>query len=185
VVLRIVLLLSLAVVLLLMGLVLLWRSKRKRGETGLPQGRVVYDDTGAWQVCPRPLFSRRYLLAGKPDYIVAQGNYLVPVEVKPRRTAARPYLSDILQLAAYCLLIEDNFDKAPPYGIIKYAARTFPVEYTPELRRRLLATMEGMRRDLITAEVAPSHKNAQRCRACGHREQCQARVEETAESALV
>ncbi len=170
-------LLSLALVLLLSGLALLWRSKVQRRHTGLPQGRVVYDDMGAWQACPRPLYSRRYLLAGKPDYVVAQGRYLIPVEVKPRRTAPRPYLSDILQLAAYCLLIEDSFDRKPPYGIIRYAAATFPVEYTSDLRRRLLATMESMRRDLVAPKVSPSHEDARRCRACGHREQCEARLE--------
>ncbi len=182
---HIVFLLSLAAVLLLSGLALLWRSRIERGHTGLPRGRIVYDDTGAWQVCPHPLFSRRYLLAGKPDYVVAQGHYLIPVEVKPRRTASRPYLSDILQLVAYCLLIEDNFDRTPPYGIIRYAAATFPVEYTSELRRRLLATMESMRRDLVAPEVSPSHEDARRCRACGHREQCGARLEGAAEGDLL
>ncbi len=169
--------LSVAVLLLGAGLFLLWSARGKRRQTGVPMGRVVYDDTGAWQECPRPLYSRRYLLAGKPDYIVAQDENLIPVEVKPRRTAARPHLSDVLQLAAYCLLIEDNFDRAPPYGILKYATATFPVEYTPQLRRQLLVTMESMRDDLDTAEVAPSHNHPGRCRACGYREHCRVRLD--------
>lgn len=169
--------LSLSAVLLAAGLFLLWSARKRRRQTGVPVGRVVYDDTGAWQECPRPLYSRRHLLAGKPDYIVAQGENLIPVEVKPRRTAARPYLSDILQLAAYCLLIEDNFDRAPPYGILKYATDTFPVEFTPQLRRQLLVTMETMRDDLASAEVAPSHNHPGRCRACGYREDCRARLD--------
>ena len=169
--------LSVAVLLLAAGLFLLWSARGKRRQTGVPMGRVVYDDTGAWQECPRPLYSRRYLLAGKPDYIVAQGEDLIPVEVKPRRTAAKPYLSDVLQLAAYCLLIEDNFDRAPPYGILKYATATFPVEYTPQLRRQLLVAMESMRDDLDTTEVAPSHNHPGRCRACGYREHCRVRLD--------
>jgi CRISPR-associated exonuclease Cas4 len=158
--------------LLTAGLVLLWFSRRRRRETGVPVGRVVYDDTGAWQECPIPLFSQRYLLAGKPDYIVARGDHLIPVEVKPRRVARRPYLSDVLQLAAYCLLIEENFEQTPPYAILKYATDTFPMEYTPQLRRQLLTTMESMRRDLTNAEVAPNHHSPRRCRACGYREHC-------------
>ena len=178
-------LLSVAVLLFLTGMLLLWRAKGRRAETGLPQGSVVYDDTGAWQECPRPLFSRRYLLAGKPDYIVAQGEYLIPVEVKPRRTGAKPYPSDILQLAAYCLLIEDNFDRVPPYGIIKYEGATFPVEYTPRLRHELLATMERMKRDLRATQVDPSHGNPRRCRACGHRDRCRQGLEEAGERYLL
>jgi CRISPR-associated exonuclease Cas4 len=170
------LLMTIPLVLLIVGLVLLWWSRAKREGTGLPQGRVIYDDTGAWQECPRALFSRRYLLTGKPDYIVAQGEDLIPVEVKPRRSAEQPYDSDRLQLAAYCLLIEDNFGKAPPYGIIKYSGATFAIEYTAQLRRQLLDTMQYMRRDLRGAPVPPSHDNPRRCHACGHREHCEGRL---------
>lgn len=165
---------SIPLLLLIVGLVLLWWARSKQEETGLPRGRVVYDDTGAWQECPQPLFSRRYLLTGKPDYIVARDEDLIPVEVKPRRSAEKPYDSDILQLAAYCLLIEDKFGRTPPYGIIKYDQATFAIEYTPQLRRHLLDTMENMRRDLRAAEVPPSHGNPRRCYACGHQEHCEA-----------
>ena len=161
-----------AALLVLVGALLVWRGRSRWKEAGLPRGRVVYDDTGAWQECPSPLFSERHLLAGKPDYVVARGEHLIPVEVKPGRIAGRPYLSDVLQLAAYCLLVEENFDQPPPYAILKYATATFPVEYTPQLRRQLLVTMESMRRDLTKAEVAPNHHSHRRCRACGHREQC-------------
>jgi CRISPR-associated exonuclease Cas4 len=170
--------LGLAVLLVLAGAMLVWSARRQRRESGVPLGRVIYDDTGAWQECPRPLFSARYLLAGKPDYIVERDAHLIPVEVKPRRTAARPYASDILQLAAYCLLIEENHDRIPPYGILKYRSRTFPIEYTPQLRRRLLSAMDSMRRDLHEEVVRPSHGSIRRCRACGHWDHCQARLEE-------
>ena len=169
---QIMILLGVGVLLLTAGLLVLWLAGHWRRETGVPHGRIVYDDTGAWQECPSPLFSQRYLLAGKPDYVVARGEHLIPVEVKPRRTAGRPYLSDVLQLAAYCLLVEDNFEGMPPYGILKYATATFPVEYTARLRRQLLATMESMRHDLTTAEVAPNHHSPRRCGACGHRGHC-------------
>jgi CRISPR-associated exonuclease Cas4 len=169
-------LLGVAALLVTAGLLLLWLARHRRRQTGVPRGRVIYDDTGAWQECPSPLFSQRYLLAGKPDYIVARGERAIPVEVKPGRTAGRPYLSDVLQLAAYCLLIEESFGQTPPYGILKYATASFPVEYTPQLRRQLLATMESMRRDLTTSEVAPSHRSARRCDACGHREHCGERL---------
>ena len=162
--------------LLLTGGLLVWRGRGKWREAGLPRGKVVYDDTGAWQECPTPLFSPGHLLAGKPDYVVAKGEYLIPVEVKPGRKATRPYPSDILQLAAYCLLVEENYDRVPPYGILKYQTATFPIEYTPQLRRQLFATMERMRGDLLREEVGPSHDNPRRCGACGHREHCELRL---------
>lgn len=162
--------------LLLVGGLLVWRGRSRWTGAGLPRGKVVYDDTGAWQECPKPLFSRRHLLAGKPDYIVARGEYLIPVEVKPTRKATRPYASDALQLAAYCLLIEENYDRIPPYGILRYQTSTFPIEWTPDLRRRLLVSMEEMRSDLLREDVVPSHESPGRCRACGHRDHCQERL---------
>lgn len=170
-------LMSLALVLLIVGLVLLWWARARRKTTGLPPGRVVYDDTGAWRECPRPLFSRRYLLAGKPDYIVSRGEDLIPVEVKPLRSAEQPYDSDVLQLAAYCLLIEDEFGRPPPHGILKYSRASFAIEYTPGLRRHLLHTMEQMRCHLRADQVSPSHDNPRRCQACGYREHCDERLD--------
>ena len=53
-----------------LGLWLLLRATATRQEAGLPEGRVTYVDTGAWDRCERPLFSRRHRLTGRPDYLV-------------------------------------------------------------------------------------------------------------------
>jgi len=162
--------------LLALGLLLLWLARRGRARSGLPQGRVVYTDTGGWGRLERPLFSRQFLLTGKPDYLVADGSDVIPVEVKSSRTPAQPYPSHILQLAAYCLLVEECYGRRPPYGIIKYADRTFEVDYTPELEDELLATMDLMRADLANGGTPRSHDEVRRCRACGYRQHCDQRL---------
>jgi CRISPR-associated exonuclease Cas4 len=163
--------------LLAAGLLLLWLAQRGRARSGLPQGRVVYTDTGGWGRLERPLFSHEFRLTGKPDYLVADGADIIPVEVKSGRAPAQPYPSHILQLAAYCLLVEECHGRQPPYGIIKYADRTFEVDYTPELEDELLATLDDMRADLADEDASRSHDEARRCRACGHRERCDQRLE--------
>jgi len=167
-----VILLACALLLLVGSLFLFRRARRLREQTGLPQGRVIYADTGAWNRCERPLFSRRYLLTGKPDYLVDDGKTKIPVEVKHTRCPASPYRSHVLQLAAYCLLVEEEYGQPPPYGIIKYRDRTYAVEYTPQLRAQLLSTLAEMRQNLIAGDVGPSHTNPNRCRSCGYREVC-------------
>lgn len=159
---------------LLLGVawLLLRQAGTIRQQTGLPQGRVVYSDTGAWSRVERPLFSRRYLLTGRPDYVVTEHGTWVPVEVKPRRTALQPYPSDILQLAAYCLLIEEIYGEAPSYGLIKYRDRTFAIDYTPELRQELLALLDDMREDRRSSDVPRNHESPARCRACGYQSVC-------------
>ena len=166
-------LLAFLVILLLVAALALLRSARaRRRRAGLPPGRVIYADTGAWGRCERPLFSRRYLLTGKPDYLVEEKGRLIPVEVKPTASPSTPYRSHVLQLAAYCLLVEEEYGRRPPYGIIKYRDRAFAVDYTPQLQAQLLGTLADMRSRLSAADVPPSHANPNRCRRCGYREVC-------------
>ncbi|MFN8483864.1 MAG: Dna2/Cas4 domain-containing protein [Anaerolineae bacterium] len=169
-------LLLLAVLLLAAGVALLVLSRRARAATGLPEGRVIVSDTSGWKRMDAPLVSRRYGLVGKPDYIVEVGGQITPVEVKPNRRAETPYLSDVLQLAAYCLLIEDAWGKSPREGLLRYADRTFAVDWTPALRQVLIETLGDMRADMRAPSVARDHDEAGRCAACGVREHCDQRL---------
>jgi CRISPR-associated exonuclease Cas4 len=159
---------------LIIALALFLSARRQRAQTGLPYGaRIVYADTGAWKKVERPLFARRYGLTGKPDYIVAERGATIPVEVKPNRVASAPRKSDTLQLAAYALLVEENFGAAPAYGLLKYRDAVFQAELTDELRARLLNTLAAMRRDFAARDVARSHAEPRRCRACGYCDECE------------
>jgi CRISPR-associated exonuclease Cas4 len=152
----------------------LWHAARKTiAQAGLSvHARVIASDTGAWKSLERPLFSSRYQLTGKPDYIVQVNGATIPVEVKPNRVAREPYESDVLQLAAYGLLIQEALGAAPAFGLLKYRDEVFQIALTDELRAQLLAVMDQMRRDFAVRDVAASHSQSQRCRACGYRDQC-------------
>lgn len=158
--------------LLLAGAVLLWLARRLRARSGLPAGRVVAADVGSWRRLDHPLFSRRYGLTGRPDYVVADGADLVPVEVKSARAPARPYASHVLQLAAYCLLVAETSGRRPPYGILRYADRPFRIPYTRELEEQLIEVLEAMRDDLAAGDAPRRHRDPRRCAACGYREVC-------------
>jgi CRISPR-associated exonuclease Cas4 len=167
-----------AVVLAGVGLWLLIRARSAYRHTGLPAGRITYVDTGAWHRCERPLFSARYRLTGKPDYLVDGPAGVIPVEVKSGPAPQQPYLAHVLQLAAYCLLVEEQVSQAVPYGIIKYADKAFEVSFTPALRAQLMDTCEAMRHGLRADDegVKRSHAEPQRCLGCGYRGQCDQRL---------
>ncbi len=167
----------LALAILLFGIVLLWQSNRQRRQAGLPGGRVVYTDTRAWGMVEKPLYDHALGLTGKPDYLVERNGQLIPVEVKTGRTPEAPYDSHIYQVAAYCLLVEKTFGKRPAYGLIHYPHRDFAVDYTPELESALLEQLAEMRRDEVRRNVARSHEQATRCRACGFRKVCDQRLD--------
>jgi CRISPR-associated exonuclease Cas4 len=165
-----------ALILGALGLWLLIRAVMARRQTGLPAGRVAYVDTGAWGRCERPLFSNLHRLTGRPDYLVQMGQDLIPVEVKSGAAPGQPYPAHILQLAAYCLLVEEQEGRAPPYGILKYDDEAYEVDYTPGLRTELLQILQEIRRDLAARDVRRSHDEPGRCQGCGYREGCAERL---------
>lgn len=165
-------LLALGLLSLLAGLALLWQARRARNQTGLPSGEVVYSDTGDWTQCVRPLFAQRYRLTGRPDYIVRSHGEMTPVEVKSTRGLVQPYHSHVLQLMAYCLLLEEHEGRRPAYGLLHYPDRTFRIPYSPAARSQLLDVVAQLRADLHADDVARDHPDARRCHYCGLRANC-------------
>src|SRR5438874_584939 len=90
-------------------LALLWAG-RLRSASGLPDGEIISHDTMATKR-GKPLFSARYALTGTPDYVVRISGGLVPVEIKPGRDESEPRDSHLLQVLAYCLLLEESEGK--------------------------------------------------------------------------
>jgi hypothetical protein len=97
---------------ILVGIILLliaWLMRRQARRQIGPSlsGRILYTDTEANR---ETLTSDRYNLSGKPDYILEERGELIPVERKSRAIHSRgPYNSERLQLAAYCLLVEERY----------------------------------------------------------------------------
>lgn len=162
--------------LILIALVLFWLAARQRRASGLPSGRILYQDTGLWRKVEKPLFDPLSGLTGKPDYLVEQDGASIPVEVKSRWAPPAPYDSHIYQLAAYCLLVTRVSGKRPPYGIIRYRNRSFAIDYTPELEARLLDLLAEMHQQERQGQPDRSHQDAMRCARCGYRSACDQRL---------
>jgi CRISPR-associated exonuclease Cas4 len=161
-----------ALALAVLAVFLIWQSARRRKQSGLPQGRVIYSDTGLWGVVEKPFYDADLGLTGKPDYVIDQKGVDIPVEVKSGYAPSEPHSSHIFQLAAYLALIERSTGKRPPYGILHYRNRTFAVDYTPELENELLDLLAEMRVQAKRGEADRSHEEAGRCARCGYRSIC-------------
>ena len=140
-------LLIFALLLLAAGVAAIWWGRRMWQNTGLPAGEVVYSDTGAEQAVFEPLVSPRYGLVGKPDYLVeikgTRGPLRVPMEVKSRKRPATPAAGHILQLGAYCLIVEDLYGQRPTHGYLRYADATLEIPFTDALRTQVLTAARG------------------------------------------
>ena len=146
-----------------------------RQKNGILRGEVIYSDLDR---PAQPLYSLSLALSGKPDYIVRdKKGSLIPVEIKSGR-AKQPHRGHMLQLAAYCLLVEENYDVAVPYGILVYAdKRQHKIEFDKHLRADLVRTIEEMRRAPESRPPQRGHSQRQKCRCCSFSQSCQSRLD--------
>jgi CRISPR-associated exonuclease Cas4 len=119
------------------------------------------------------LVSHVHGLTGKPDYILKASDELIPVERKSRVvSAAGAYEGEILQLAAYCMLVEEHFGKPVRRGQLAYQNRSMEVAFVEELRGRLLNALAALRLAESNGDIARNHNSPARCRGCGYRRTC-------------
>ena len=139
---------------------------------GLPGGSVVSSDTGMRELPARRLYSARYDLSGKPDYLVATRQGLVPVGGQTRAHGHRA--SQISPAASAGLLpaARGGRGQAAPYGLLRYA-ETFKVDYNIQTRAHLLGVIEEMRRAKQQDDVHRSHEQPAPAAGCGYREVCE------------
>lgn len=105
--------------------------------------------------------SQEYRISGRPDDILEENGYLIPVERKKRH---RFYRSDAIQLGVYCFLMEKCWSRRPPYGyVILGNGERLKVKYDEKLKVDVLWTIVEMR--LILARVARLKKAAGVCAA--------------------
>ena len=153
--------------LILVALLLWLISKRSIASTGLPTGRIIYSDDGSWIPLDEPLFSEELNLVGRPDYVVVKGDgTIIPVEIKSSLAPNQPTEGHIMQLAAYCFLVEQNFGSRPPYGILQYRDQAYAVEYSYELEEDLETILEDMYQDMMFDKLDRDHEEWFRCQSC-------------------
>jgi CRISPR/Cas system-associated exonuclease Cas4 (RecB family) len=107
---------------------------------------------------------------------VKQNRYILPVEVKTGNHKV-PQKNHILQLAAYCQLIEDNYGGFVPYGVLVYDdTYQYKIPFDPKIRFELETTINKMRYSLKTGKITMNHSDIRRCRACSMKKYCNIKI---------
>ena len=120
-------------------------------ELDIPGYELIYTDQkgdfGSDVAVSKILFSPKYNLRGKPDFIFAKKNNFIPVEVKSGsgKNLEAPRRGDLMQLGAYFLLIEDIYGFAPVEGRILYKDALFIINNGRELKKEVLNVIEQMK----------------------------------------
>lgn len=140
----------------------------RRRETAV--GTLVAIDAGR----PAVLRSYRYRIQGRPDALreLSIGGW-VPLETKSRGSPrGGPTRSHLVQVWAYCLLVEEETGRSPPFAVVRYSDREYRVPWTRESRHELLRLRDELRRP-YDGRATPSPA---RCARCQWFPACDARV---------
>ncbi len=160
-----------ALLLLALGLILWLISRNQRKSSGLPKGELLYSDNKVLQNLPKLLHDPELELVGRPDYVIRDdAGFLIPVELKSATAPKQAYASHIVQLMAYCRLVDVHFGQRPPYGIIQYKDRAFKIAYSRKNEQKLYDLISQFRDS--SSNGKRSHNSPGRCRGCGYASIC-------------
>ena len=110
-------------------------------------------------------------LVGKPDRIVLRRGYIIPEEKKP---GLEVYDSYEAQLGAYFVLIEEHYEKRPPYGFVVLGdGRRRWIPNSENLREGVEKKVRAMQvaRTNLGTPLAGADKSG-KCKYCDHHEDC-------------
>jgi CRISPR-associated exonuclease Cas4 len=111
-------------------------------------------------------------LSGKPDYVIRKDDRYIPVELKTGLYDA-PQRNHVFQLAAYCHLLEENYNVFVPYGMLVYGNQVeYKIPFNPQVRFELENTIKKMRYLLKTSNITRNHDDPFRCKGCSMRDHC-------------
>ena len=136
----------------------------------IQDGKITYSDLSK---PGKPFFSKRYRIAGKPDYIVKKNKRYIPVEVKTG-THNDPQKNHIFQLASYCHLLEENYGGFVPYGILVYNnTYQYKIPFDPKIRFEFENTLKNMRNAMKTGRITRNHNDYYKCKNCSMQIYCE------------
>jgi len=157
-----------------------FRSAEKSAEeTGLAKDAVTVSIDGSKTVPVREYVSHRQGLAGRPDALILENGFIIPVERKPLAKKIRDRY--VAQVLVYMRLVEEFEGKKPPYGylILGPNCRRFKIENTPE-RQAWLQRMIDEMREVLEGGAAKPTPHPKKCRKCYMKDSCSFRVEDEA-----
>ena len=150
------------------------KSNKIKSENQILDGEIIYSDLNEPE---KPLISNKYKIIGKPDYVIKNKGRYIPVEIK---TGNHKTLKNnhIIQLAAYCQILEDHYKTFTASGIIFYkdTAKKYNINYDPKLRFELTSLINEIRQIQKTKKIKRNHYDIKKCINCSFRKYCKEKI---------
>lgn len=146
-------------------------ARRKRRSVGITGGATTVSIDGSKSLPLRTYVSEMQGLAGKPDALISESGFIIPIERKPLARKIRDRY--VAQLLVYMRLVEEFEGKKPPYGylILGPNCRRVKIYNTQERQKWLQKMLDEMVSILHGAEARPD-PHPRKCPKCSVRESC-------------
>lgn len=149
--------------------------RKEQNLTGLDNNAVTIGVDGLKQFPARTYVSEIQGLAGRPDALIREEGFLIPVERKPLAKKMRDRY--IAQILVYMRLIEEFEGKKPPYGYLILGAKCKKVKiYNTAERQIWLQRMINEMRQILDGAPAIAMPSLQKCRKCSVSAHCNRRA---------
>jgi CRISPR-associated protein Cas4 len=148
-------------------------ARKKRIEVGVDSSSTPVSIDGAEKGKGKQYISDIQGLAGRPDAIIKENGFFIPVETKP--LAKKLHDRYVAQLLVYMRLIEEFEGKKPPYGYLLLGPkhRRIKIENSEAKQAWLQQYIDSMQRILAGIEQAVPQPHARKCARCEVRSFCQ------------
>lgn len=155
-------------------------AKRKRNKSGLSHKAQTYGLDGSKLIPIKNYVSEIQGLAGRPDAMIIEGGYVIPVERKPLAKKLRDRY--VAQILVYMRLIEEFEGKKPPYGylILGPKCRRVKISNTEKRQEWLQGQLDEMR-SILDGNPSTPTPHPRKCQRCDVRDHCQSKTENTSQ----
>jgi len=148
-----------------------------RKDTGFEKKTVALSIDGSDGLPAKTYVSDIQGLAGRPDAVIIEQGFFIPIERKALSKKIRD--RHIVQLLVYMRLIEEFEGKKPPYGylILGRNSRKVKIFNTTKRQRWLQQKLDQMREILEEKALAIPAPHPRKCARCAVRNSCQHRID--------
>jgi len=148
-------------------------ARKEREASGIDARATAISIDGSRSVPVKHYLSEMQALAGRPDALVSEGGFIIPVERKP--LARKIHDRYVAQLLVYMRLVEEFEGKKPPYGylILGPNCRKFRIDNTPERQSWLQTMIDTMQAALGGIACALPAPHARKCGRCDVSKACE------------
>lgn len=151
-------------------------ARRRRRASGFDPGSIMVAIEGSTILQEREYISPVQGLAGKPDALIKERDFIIPVERKPLAKKLRDRY--VAQLLVYMRLVEEFEGVRPPHGylLLGPSCRRIKVVNSEAKQRWVQGMIDAMRGILDGAPVKATPQPI-KCSKCDVRHQCSFRID--------